>query len=195
MNIFILDPICGTLGDHCGLTPVDPSKYRACCDDFKCRRYNDSGLGTCVKMHPAGSINFRSIFSLIKSYDNFSIQRAFMNNIILILFYIETVPSWNCSSCHDHKEKLLHEEENNSWGVYQGHQHSNCKDCKGKCEQDDKCAGVECYPKPFSNLQGRQGNLLSCLWRRERLSNECVYTDERYLTCWKNHNGSFDCSS
>ena len=65
IEYFILDPICGTLGDHCGLTPVDPSKYRACCDDFKCRRYNDSGLGTCVKMHPAGSINIQSIFFLI----------------------------------------------------------------------------------------------------------------------------------
>ena len=62
IEYIFLDPICGTLGDHCGLTPVDPSKYRACCDDFKCRRYNDSGLGTCVKMHPAGTINFRSIF-------------------------------------------------------------------------------------------------------------------------------------
>ena len=83
MNIFILDPICGTLGDHCGLTPVDPSKYRACCDDFKCRRYNDSGLGTCVKMHPAGSINFRSIFSLIKSYDIFQ----FKEHSWIILFW------------------------------------------------------------------------------------------------------------
>ena len=98
--------------------------------------------------------------------------------------------AWSCGNCHDHDgTQLVATEQNITWGVYEGFEHSKCEKCKERCEKDEKCEGVQCYPKEDAAqaLKSRfNGFLTSCIWRSKKLSNECISNASFYHTCWKN---------
>ena len=75
-----------------------------------------------------------------------------------------------------------------------------CGDCKAKCEEDEKCDGIQCvkfkdgshssfrFRRSLSVYRNKKSKVpvgISCQWlRKPRKSNACEPND-KYNTCWK----------
>ena len=110
---------------------------------------------------------------------------------------------WECGHCQD--DVNPENEKGKTWGIYTWEHKGtsqkwlyggSCESCKQQCEQDNNCGGVECtmnLPSSVATSLGSRfdSNLIvfqrnvSCLWRKERASDQCLGMDKRIKTCWK----------